>query len=116
MTRRTASCQWCHCTERRACKQGCSWAANGTDLTLCTACVWIAMAWSHLRPTQRKGNMRRAFFRGYLAATGDLRRDALSNPYGPDGVTAKYWDMGFRAGDGHMRARRLFSQESLVAR
>jgi hypothetical protein len=90
------SCRWCRCTYDDPCPQGCGWADAAQ--TLCTACTALERAWTHLEAAHLP-NMRRAFYRGYLAGSDDERAlDQDTNPYRADGTTARYWDLGHRAG------------------
>jgi hypothetical protein len=108
MRGRPGQCRWCGCTYYEPCPGSCGWA-NATQ-TLCTACINVDRAWSAVTP--RYPNMRRAFFRGYMAGSDDeralasdvpvslgaaVKRGAL-NPYPTRGQTATWWERGRAAG------------------
>lgn len=42
--------------------------------------------------------MRRAFFRGFMAATNDERAETQRNPYASSGDTCVWWQRGWEAG------------------
>lgn len=92
---RPGVCHWCRCSDLDPCPGGCGWADGAHRL--CTACVDVAEAWFTM--TTRPPNMQYAFFRGYTVALDDERADgdAITNPY-PPGATARFWDLGHRAG------------------
>jgi hypothetical protein len=61
--------------------------------------VPIERAWNQLRKGERKPNMYRAFFRGFVNGADDERSfdDAGVNPYAA-GQTSQYFEKGYRAG------------------
>ena len=114
----TGMCRFCRCTFVRPCPGiPCAWADSSESL--CTGCVDIDRAWARL--PRRAPNMRRAFARGFMAATGDDRVDsaAVGNPYDTAGPTAAWWDVGVLAGLASLQSRtpdvsrRMFSARHL---
>jgi hypothetical protein len=94
----TGRCRFCRCTEVEPCPAGCEWADRG--FTLCTACVAIDSAWSTLG-RMRPPKMRRAFFRGFVAARAhdDERHNGARNDYARGGASWRYWNYGYAAGE-----------------
>jgi ribosome modulation factor len=76
--------------------------------------VNVDREWQRLTRS-KKPNMRRAFFRGFMAGAGDERaidwgitgsraaRAVVPNPYSTTGDTRKYWDAGYAAGSREAR-------------
>ena len=95
MRERIGKCRWCGCTYYEPCPEGCGWANR--DQTLCTACVNVDREWKQ-QPT-RRANMRRAFFRGYMAGSDDDRAiDGNINPYSQQAAQRGSWERGLVAG------------------
>lgn len=86
-------CRWCGCTYEEPCPGSCGWA--NAKQTLCTACVNVDREWSHLKRVQPIPNMRRSFFRGYMAGSDDERATEKGNPYAVSGRTYVYWEHGW---------------------
>lgn len=91
-------CRWCGCVLERACPGGCAWADSSE--TLCTSCVTVDRAWAQIE--RRAKNQRRAFFRGFTAASHDPRAVDLPTtcPYGGQTwpTSKRYWQLGAEAG------------------
>lgn len=99
------TCRWCKCREERACPGGCAWIDRSA--TLCSACVPVEQAWRD--EDRRAPNMRRAFFRGFMAGSKDARAIEQANPY-PAPATAwgaahSWWARGFAAAAGAIAGR-----------
>lgn len=102
MRERPGKCRWCGCTYYEPCPESCGWA--NAEQTLCTACVNVDREWRKLKT--KLPNMHRAFFRGYMAGSGDERAIdgsadgtpaiATMNPYASAG--RRWWECGRVAG------------------
>jgi len=97
---RPGRCRWWGCTYEEPCPGSCGWANR--EQTLCTACVDVDREWKRQTRLAHRPNMRRAFFRGFMAGSDDERADSQDSPYARR-ETRAYWQIGFDAGRRHAR-------------